>query len=53
MLRVSGWICPNYELPPNAEDQEVLRVVVRESMSEDLVEKFVVDLMMVGVTLID
>lgn len=53
MLRVSGWICPNYELPPNAEDQEVLRVVVRESMSEDLVEKFVVDLMMVTENLMD
>ncbi|POW10279.1 hypothetical protein PSTT_06125 [Puccinia striiformis] len=28
---------PNYELPPNMEDTQILRVVVRESMSPELI----------------
>ena len=32
-----------YELPPALEKEEILRVVVRESMSEDLVEMLVHD----------
>lgn len=27
---------PNYELPPDVSDEEILRVVVRERFSEDL-----------------
>jgi len=44
LLRVKGWIVPNYELPPSVEKEEVLRVVVRESMSEDLVDLLLRDL---------
>jgi len=33
LLRVKGWIVPNYPLPPNEEKTEILRVVVRESFS--------------------
>jgi glutamate decarboxylase len=33
LLRVKGWILPNYPLPPNEEHTEILRVVVRESFS--------------------
>ena len=33
LLRVKGWILPNYPLPPSEENTEILRVVVRESFS--------------------
>ena len=33
LLRVKGWILPNYPLPPNEEKQEILRAVIRESFS--------------------
>jgi glutamate/tyrosine decarboxylase-like PLP-dependent enzyme len=33
LLRVKGWILPNYPLPPTCEATEILRVVVRESFS--------------------
>lgn len=34
LLRAKGWIVPNYELPPALDEVEILRVVVRENMSE-------------------
>ncbi|GAA5944068.1 uncharacterized protein JCM15063_004306 [Sporobolomyces koalae] len=43
-LRQFNWIVPNYELPPNAQDEEVLRVVIREKFNEDMVERLVVDI---------
>jgi glutamate decarboxylase len=36
LLRSKSWIVPNYELPPNAENEQVLRVVIRENFSEEL-----------------
>ena len=33
LLRVKGWILPNYPLPPSEEKTEILRVVIRESFS--------------------
>jgi glutamate decarboxylase len=33
LLRVKGWILPNYPLPPTESATEILRVVVRESFS--------------------
>jgi len=47
LLRAKQWIVPNYALPPNEEKVEILRIVVRESMSADLVEKVVVDILQV------
>lgn len=44
MLRTKGFIVPNYPLCPNEQDTEILRVVLRERFEEDLVERFVVDL---------
>ncbi|KAM0752131.1 glutamate decarboxylase [Meredithblackwellia eburnea MCA 4105] len=44
LLRAKQWVVPNYELPPNAQDTEILRVVVREQMTEDLVERLIIDL---------
>jgi glutamate decarboxylase len=36
-IREAGWIVPAYALPPNAEEIAVLRMVVRESFSRDMV----------------
>ncbi|KAF7295125.1 Glutamate decarboxylase [Mycena indigotica] len=44
LLRAKGWIVPNYELAPDLQTVEILRVVVRESMTETLVERLVNDL---------
>ncbi|GAA5821350.1 hypothetical protein JCM10212_000984 [Sporobolomyces blumeae] len=44
LLRQNNWIVPNYELPPNVEEEEVLRVVVREKFNEDMVERLVIDI---------
>jgi len=33
LLRVKGWILPNYPLPPHEEKTEILRAVIRESFS--------------------
>ncbi|KAF8877187.1 hypothetical protein BD779DRAFT_1694492, partial [Infundibulicybe gibba] len=45
LLQVKGWIVPNYNGPKGAEDTEILRVVVRETLSEDLIERLIVDLL--------
>jgi glutamate decarboxylase len=37
-LRERGWIVPSYTLPANAENVTVLRMVIRESFSRDMVE---------------
>lgn len=37
-LRQRGWIVPAYSLPPDAEHVEVLRMVVKESFSRDMVD---------------
>ncbi|THH04817.1 hypothetical protein EW145_g5240, partial [Phellinidium pouzarii] len=44
LLRSKGWIVPNYELAPDLEKVEILRVVVRENMSEALVDRLIADL---------
>ncbi|KAG7452756.1 glutamate decarboxylase [Guyanagaster necrorhizus] len=43
LLRAKGWIVPNYELAPNLENVQILRVVVRDSMTATLVEGLVTD----------
>jgi glutamate decarboxylase len=37
-LRYRGWIVPAYTLPPNAEQITVLRMVVKENFSRDMVD---------------
>jgi glutamate decarboxylase len=37
-LRERGWIVPAYTLPPNAEHIKVLRMVIKENFSRDMVE---------------
>jgi len=44
LLRAKGWIVPNYELPPSLEKIEILRVVVKENMTESLVDRLVTDI---------
>ncbi|GAB5589027.1 glutamate decarboxylase gad1 [Umbelopsis nana] len=44
LLRTRGWIIPNYSLPPDEGKIEILRIVVRESFSQDLVDAVVSDI---------
>ncbi|KAH8108454.1 glutamate decarboxylase [Phellopilus nigrolimitatus] len=44
LLRAKGWIVPNYELAPDLQTVEILRVVVRENMSEELIDRLVCDI---------
>lgn len=45
LIRTKGWIVPNYSLPPNEEHIEILRIVVRESLSVDMVDRLIEDIM--------
>lgn len=47
LLRARQWIIPNYALPPNEDKTEILRVVIRESMSLDLLDRLVTDIVQV------
>jgi len=38
VLRERGWIVPAYTLPPNAEHITVLRMVIKENFSRDMVD---------------
>ncbi|KAK9456757.1 pyridoxal phosphate-dependent transferase [Dipodascopsis uninucleata] len=44
LLRAKGYIIPNYPLPPNESNIEILRVVVRASMSRDLIDRLISDI---------
>jgi len=46
-------IVPNYELAPDLEKIEILRVVVRENVSEVLVDQLVGDLMEITENLVE
>lgn len=43
-LRQSGWIVPAYSLPAHADDTVVLRMVVKENFSREMVDIFAADL---------
>ncbi|KAF2810018.1 glutamate decarboxylase [Mytilinidion resinicola] len=51
LLRAKQYIIPNYPLPPNEDKTEILRVVVRESMSMDLLDRLISDICDVTETL--
>lgn len=53
LLRARGYIIPNYTLPPTLEKVEILRVVVRESMSADLLDQLIRDIFIVTETLME
>ncbi|KAF2762502.1 glutamate decarboxylase [Pseudovirgaria hyperparasitica] len=44
LLRAKQYIIPNYALPPHEDGTEILRVVVRESMSLDLLHRLIADI---------
>jgi len=44
VLRERGWLVPAYTFPPDLEDLEVLRIVVRNGFSGDLADLLVADL---------
>jgi glutamate decarboxylase len=44
LLRERGWIVPAYTLPANAEHISVLRMVVKENFSRDMVDMLAHDL---------
>jgi len=44
LLRSKGWIVPNYELAPDLSDIDILRVVVRETVSGVLIERLIADI---------
>lgn len=44
LLRAKQYIIPNYPLPPSENSTEILRVVVRESMSFDLLDRLISDI---------
>ena len=52
LLRAKQYIVPNYPLPPNEEKTEILRIVVRETMSIDLLNRLIADIIQVTETLI-
>ncbi|KAI1812170.1 glutamate decarboxylase [Poronia punctata] len=47
LLRARQWIIPNYALPPHENKTEILRVVIRESMSLDLLDRLISDIVSV------
>lgn len=53
MMRAREWIIPNYKLPRNENKTEILRVVVREHISVELVERLLVDICEVTEALMD
>ena len=44
LLRAKGWIVPNYELAPDLQDVQILRVVVRENVSAVMIDRLVADI---------
>ena len=40
LLKVDGWSVPSYRLPKNLENVSVLRMVVKENFSADMVDLF-------------
>ncbi|RFU32595.1 hypothetical protein B7463_g3735, partial [Scytalidium lignicola] len=53
LLRARQYIVPNYPLPPSEEKTEILRIVVRESMSFDLLDRLITDIVQITQNLID
>jgi glutamate decarboxylase len=47
LLRVKGYIIPNYPLPPSASGIEVLRVVVRYTLTVDILDRLMEDIVSV------
>ena len=48
LLRAKGWIVPNYELAPDLQNVQILRVVVRENVSAVMIDRLVADIVSVS-----
>ncbi|KAI9296493.1 glutamate decarboxylase [Neoconidiobolus thromboides FSU 785] len=44
LARTKGWLIPNYNLPKDCEDTKILRIVVKESFSEEIIDRLVEDI---------
>ncbi|WFD36958.1 glutamate decarboxylase [Malassezia cuniculi] len=44
LLRTKGWIVPNYELSHSLESVQVLRVVVKDTLTENMIDTLVHDI---------
>ena len=44
-LREKGWIIPAYTLPENAQELEVLRMVIKENFGRDMIDSLLDDIM--------
>jgi len=53
LMRAKQYIIPNYSLPPDEDATQILRVVVRESMSFDLLDRLIADICSVTQTLME
>ncbi len=47
-LRERGWIVPAYNLPKDAEDIDILRIVVKENFSSDMADILISDIIRFG-----
>jgi len=43
-LKEKGWIVPAYHLPKNAEDIEIMRIVIRENFTQDMASILIEDI---------
>lgn len=53
LLRAKQYIIPNLPLPPKEKTTEILRIVVRESMSLNLLDRLITDIIAVTEQLMD
>ncbi|KAG9062111.1 hypothetical protein KI688_006837 [Linnemannia hyalina] len=44
LMHTRGWVVPNYALPPAQELTEVMRIVIRESLSKEMLTKLITDI---------
>ena len=44
LLKMKEWVVPAYTLPPNVENMEVLRIVVKENFDRGMINNFIEDL---------
>ena len=51
-LKVKGWIVPSYTLPANASDVMIMRVVVRETFTREMVTLLLEDVRLILITLL-
>ena len=43
ILKERGWVTPAYTLPPDAQQEAVMRVVVKENFSRDMADMYASD----------